>query len=315
MKAFAGEIYYHVRIHQAFPNLPWVLFLHGFMGRSEDFEPLTDALCDVCNPLTLDLAGHGLSDSLPRLEYPDYLNHPDHPDYPDHPVSPRLSEHSDHPKPPESYSIGHQARNLISVVERLQMDPLVLYGYSMGGRIALEAAIQRPELFRGLILESSSAGLSGNAEREKRRTIDRKRAEEIRRSFPTFLQSWVELPLFGPMTPSERETMIHHLGQSNPEAMADIIEAASPGLAPSRMIECASLHLPVLLITGEQDEKYRAIHSKLHETFPISERVVIPGAGHRVHRQQPKALIEPISSYLSEININPKRNINPNPTE
>ena len=275
MKAFAGDIGYHLTVHQAVPNRPWVLFLHGFMGRSDDFDPLLHAISGMCNPVTIDLAGHGKSDA---------------------------------PRDPKRYRIEQQAADLISVVARLQMDPLIMYGYSMGGRIALSAVLERPDLFRGLILESSSAGIADVGDREARRATDRERAGQIRTSFSDFLEAWVDMPLFGNPSLAEREATLQSLGHSNPDAMATIIEAASPGLAPCRLAECASLTCPVLLIAGENDETYTAIHAKLHETIPDSCRIVIPEAAHRVHLERPNALIEPLSSYLSRFDpINPSK--------
>ena len=52
-------------------------------------------------------------------------------------------------------------------------------GYSMGGRVALAAAIERPERVGSLVLESVSPGLKSEVERAARRSLDAALAERI----------------------------------------------------------------------------------------------------------------------------------------
>src|SRR5262249_58533233 len=55
----------------------------------------------------------------------------------------------------------------------------VYAGYSMGGRLCLRLALDRPDLVRGLVLLSASPGISDDAERAARRQADEKLAREI----------------------------------------------------------------------------------------------------------------------------------------
>ena len=50
--------------------------------------------------------------------------------------------------------------------------PGIYIGYSMGGRVALHAALAHPELVEGLVLTGAPAGLDDPADRKKRRAAD-----------------------------------------------------------------------------------------------------------------------------------------------
>src|SRR5262249_60229882 len=73
----------------------------------------------------------------------------------------------------------------------------VYVGYSMGGRLCLRLALDRPELVRGLVLLSASPGIADDAERAARREADEKLARQIEREgVDAFLARWLRQPLF-----------------------------------------------------------------------------------------------------------------------
>ena len=45
--------------------------------------------------------------------------------------------------------------------------------------------------------------------------------------------------------------------------------------------------MPVTLVVGERDEKFRAIAERMAERLPRAEVVVVPGAGHAAQLEQP----------------------------
>src|SRR6478609_9083748 len=53
----------------------------------------------------------------------------------------------------------------------------IYVGYSMGGRLCLRLAVDRPDLVRGLMLVSASPGIANRAEREARAEVDEVLAE------------------------------------------------------------------------------------------------------------------------------------------
>ena len=61
------------------------------------------------------------------------------------------------------------------------------------------------------------------------------------------------------------------------------------GTQPSLWRELEGLAVPALAITGELDEKYAGISSRMATINPRLESVVVPGAGHTVHAETPEA--------------------------
>jgi pimeloyl-ACP methyl ester carboxylesterase len=50
--------------------------------------------------------------------------------------------------------------------------------------------------------------------------------------------------------------------------------------------------MPVTLVAGEQDAKFREVAERMAEAIPAAELVVVEGAGHAVHLERPEALAE-----------------------
>ena len=55
------------------------------------------------------------------------------------------------------------------------------------------------------------------------------------------------------------------------------------------------LAMPVTLVVGERDAKFRALAERMHERLPDGEIVVVAGAGHAVALEAPEAVAEAIA--------------------
>ncbi|MBO5995355.1 MAG: alpha/beta hydrolase [Firmicutes bacterium] len=70
---------------------------------------------------------------------------------------------------PEAYSIHEMAEDTVKAISALELEHIYLFGASQGGMIALDIAINHPELVEKLVLGSTSATLNG----EQFKTIDK----------------------------------------------------------------------------------------------------------------------------------------------
>jgi pimeloyl-ACP methyl ester carboxylesterase len=52
----------------------------------------------------------------------------------------------------------------------------------------------------------------------------------------------------------------------------------------------AELSVPVSLLVGERDEKFRAIAERMAAALPEASVVVVPAAGHAVHLEAPDSV-------------------------
>ena len=91
-------------------------------------------------------------------------------------------------------------------VRALARRPVVLAGYSMGGRIALHAALAPGAPVARLVLVAASPGLADPAERAARRRSDDAlaRPHRGRSGVDAFVREWAAQPLFAGMPRGRR---------------------------------------------------------------------------------------------------------------
>jgi pimeloyl-ACP methyl ester carboxylesterase len=59
--------------------------------------------------------------------------------------------------------------------------------------------------------------------------------------------------------------------------------------------------MPVLALAGQQDDRFSAEAARLAEAIGANaSRVVIPGAGHAAHLEQPDAFLSVLRPWLAE---------------
>ena len=267
MKLYCDGAAYHLTIHKRQPDKPNLLMLHGFMGSSKGFKILINYLKPICNPITIDLLGHGDSESV--------------------------TEH-------QRYDASSQVRDLESIISRLRLSNLWLYGYSMGGRLAQNLFLNSPDRFSGLILESTHCGMERPEERQNRQTIDEQRAKEIENNFDAFVDKWTSLPLFESPVNDKSVDYQSIIKKQSPKAMAASLRGFGAGTAPYICDQVQKISRPIGLIAGQSDKKYVDKMREMHHLFPGSSLLVAAGAGHRVHVDQPKQ----IATFLTNFFLN-----------
>lgn len=272
MKLFSGGIDYQATVHQNKKELPYLLMMHGFMGSGEIFLPITDQIKPFCNPVTIDLIGHGKTTGTAD---------------------------------PERYRTDKQVGDIKSILDRLRLSPLLMYGYSMGGRLALIVALEHHNLFSGLILESTTCGIKPDTERSERAELDEQRAEAIVKDFSDFLRQWQAKPLFDNKSglAEDRKSYEKLMMKQNPVYMAASLRGFGSGSMNPVCDRLQSLHLPVLLLAGAEDKKFTGIHRKMENKIPDVTSKTIPGAAHRVHLDQPGRLVKEIKNFIKHLNL------------
>ena len=188
---------------------------------------------------------------------------------------------------------GTRPVDLDSVISDLDevVEHAVLGGYSMGGRIALAYAVARPDRVRRLVLVGASPGLATAEERRKRRAADERLARRIETGgVEAFAHRWAALPLFAGQSPDVAATAHRQrLGQSAP-GLAAALRGLGTGSLPPLWDALGSLDLPVTLMVGERDAKFRAIADEMAAALPDARLLVVAGSGHAVHLEAPEVV-------------------------
>lgn len=234
----------------------WLL-LHGFMGSRHDFDAIAPALPGEV--LVIDLLGFGTEAPLVA--------------------------------PTTRFAMHHQIADIRQILFAYQWEKVHLVGYSMGGRLALGFALAHPEHVETLVLESTTAGLADAQARAARLAADAKKAEQIRQNFGAFVTDWGQLPLFASqkhLPAALRQRMSQQRLQQQPENVANALIGMGTGAQPNFWPKLAQLRMKTTLIVGEQDLKFNHIADQLLQSVPHAQKVVIGGAGHNTHFEQPE---------------------------
>jgi len=169
--------------------------------------------------------------------------------------------------------------------------PARYVGYSMGGRLCLALAVERPDLVQSLVLVSSAPGIADAREREQRRATDEQLAHDVERDgLDVFLDRWLAQPLFESL-PRDAAGLDARRRGNSVERVTHQLRALGQGAQPPYWDRLGGLEMPVLLVTGAYDRKYRDLAERMAAAIGDNARTVtVPAAGHALHLEQPAAL-------------------------
>jgi 2-succinyl-6-hydroxy-2,4-cyclohexadiene-1-carboxylate synthase len=190
-----------------------------------------------------------------------------------------------------------EAGDFVTTAHRLDVGRGTYVGYSMGGRLCLQLALDRPDHVERLVLVSASPGIADPAARAARREADERLAQEVERDgIAAFLERWLAQPLFATL-PRDRSGIDERRARNTVERLTYQLRVLGQGVQPSNWERLGELRMPVLLIVGELDTKYAEIARQMAGGIPDARVEVIPGAGHACHVEQPNAVAHLLASW------------------
>ncbi|RMF56516.1 MAG: 2-succinyl-6-hydroxy-2,4-cyclohexadiene-1-carboxylate synthase [Calditrichaeota bacterium] len=249
------------------PRKGVLVFLHGFMGRGEDWIDLANEISSDFQCILVDLPGHGRSVNF---------------------------------RTGEIWSMENTARWVLHLLQETTTPPVNLVGYSMGGRLALYLALIYPHFFRKVVLESASPGLKDKQAREARIQLDETRAQQIvSEPMEIFLQKWYSQPLFDTLQQSHKvQPLIASRKQNDPRALAKSLREMGTGVQPPLWDRLPELKIPLLLIVGEKDFKFCTIAREMSAQNKQVEVITVEGCGHNVHLEAPEKFKKILLDFL-----------------
>jgi 2-succinyl-6-hydroxy-2,4-cyclohexadiene-1-carboxylate synthase len=171
-------------------------------------------------------------------------------------------------------------------------------GYSLGGRLCLRLALDRPDLVPALVLIGASPGIAEPAGRAERRAADEALAEGIERDgVAAFLDRWLAGPLFAtlPETAAGRAERLANTA----DGLASALRRLGPGAQAPLWDRLGALRPPTLLVAGAKDAKFAAIARRMADAAGGHARVaLVPGAGHAVPLERPAELAALVEELL-----------------
>jgi 2-succinyl-6-hydroxy-2,4-cyclohexadiene-1-carboxylate synthase len=180
---------------------------------------------------------------------------------------------------------------VIEDISAAASEPFTLVGYSMGGRIALHAAFRLPERILRLVLIGASPGLEDAAARAERRAADDKLATQIeRQTIAEFVDSWARTLVL-----ADQPEQVRTRGDVDRVGLAAALRVLGTGSLGSLWRRLPRLQMPVELVVGERDAKFRRVAEQMAESIPDTRISVVPRTGHAVHLEEPGRVAELIA--------------------
>lgn len=234
-------------------SAPPLVLLHGFTQTGHSWAPTVAALGERYRAIVPDIRGHGTASGERPVNF--------------------ASVHAD--------------------VLALAPETFALAGYSMGGRIALALALAAPERIESLTLVSASPGLADAGERSARRAADEALADSIEEGgVEAFAARWAAQPLFAGQPPVVAAAAHADRLRNTAAGLAAALRGLGTGAMEPLWGRLPELRMPVTLIAGERDAKFRAIGERMAAVIPSATLHVVPGTGHAPQLEAPAAVAE-----------------------
>lgn len=175
----------------------------------------------------------------------------------------------------------------------------IYVGYSMGGRLCLRLALDRPDLVHALMLVSTSPGIADPAERAARVEADELLADGVERDgVHAFLADWLAQPMFAGV-PADAPGLTDRR-KLTAEFLAACLRRLGAGTMEPMWNEVSTLAMPVMLVTGTRDERYTAIARRMLERMHVGVGLVQLDGGHALPLEQPAVLGGLIAAFAAE---------------
>jgi 2-succinyl-6-hydroxy-2,4-cyclohexadiene-1-carboxylate synthase len=190
----------------------------------------------------------------------------------------------------------------IAAIEAAAADKAVVVAYSMGGRLAIQAAARAPGVFNGgLVLVGATPGIEDAGRRRSRRAADEELAEWMEsQRIERVVTHWESQSVFATqsreLVRSQRPGRLAH----DPCFLANQLRATGQGVMPPVWRRLGKLEIPVLAIAGELDERYARIAQRMARRLPNAKSAIVEGAGHAPQLERPGEVARLLTEFLDE---------------
>lgn len=242
---------------------PSLLVVHGLFGSARNWGAIAKRLSDTREVIAVDMRNHGSSPFA------------------------------------DSHSYRELAQDLVEVIEA-EGDSMDVLGHSMGGKAAMVLALSRQDLVNRLVV-ADIAPVAYDHSQSK------------------FIAAMRALSLEGIDTRSEADRRFSSV-ISDPQMRAFLLQSLDLRSTPPRwrlnldvldremqgitgwpsLPEGCHFDGPTLFLSGAQSDYVRAEHRPLIKAlFPNARMAKIPGAGHWLHAERPRAFEQAVRVFLT----------------
>lgn len=183
-------------------------------------------------------------------------------------------------------SIDDYAQSVLSLVNLLRLEKVIVVGHSMGGAIAQAIGVQQPPNLAGLVLIGTGANLLVNA----------RILEGLQTDFPATVQTIMKYAWHTEAGPAPKQQATKRMLDTSPEVVyADYLACNEFDLSN----HLNQIQVPTLVIGGSDDKMTPLHYSQfLAEHIPKAKLSVIEDAGHYLMVEKTAQVTAAILSFL-----------------
>jgi 3-oxoadipate enol-lactonase len=200
--------------------------------------------------------------------------------------------HGGSPVPPGPYEIDDLGRDVLALLDRLELERVSFCGLSIGGMAGMWLASEAPERVGLLVLCCTSARVAPDVYDSRARTV---REHGVGAVADAVLERWFT-PAFREDNPDVVEWAGRMLRGTPAEGYAGCCEAIRDMDLRGRLGE---IRATTLVIAGAGDPAIPPDHAELlRDSIPEARLEVIPQAAHLANVEQPEAVATAILDHL-----------------
>lgn len=243
---------------------PPVALLHGLFGAAANFGTIQKRLAAKFRVISLDLRNHGASGHAPHMAYP------------------------------------AMAEDVLETLRARGVLPCALVGHSMGGKVAMAAALEAPAAITRLLVADIAPVTYPPA-------------------FRTYVEAMAALPLTAGLSRTDADRALAAVVEQ-PGVRAFLLQNLKFGSHPSWRIGVAEITAnlplieawpelddapypgPVLFVAGARSDYIQPSHRPvIRALFPAAQFATLKNAGHWVHADNPDGFVALAEAFLSQI--------------
>lgn len=213
---------------------------------------------------------------------------------------------SDVPEKPTSYSQNRATDDILAVMDHLGIDKAHVVGLSMGGFASLHAALRHPH--RVLSVVAAGAGYGAEKAHEDyfkgvSEQVARNFQERGAKDFAPVYAEGASRVQFQNKDPRGWQLFADRLGQHDALGAANTmrgVQMRRPSLYDLEA-DFAKLDVPVLVMTGDEDDHCIQPGLFLKRTIPRSGLAVLPKTGHTLNLEEPELFNRLVAEFIGQV--------------
>jgi pimeloyl-ACP methyl ester carboxylesterase len=242
---------------------PAIVLIHGFTGNVRNWALTVPALRGRFRCISFDLPGHGLSDK---------------------------------PTDTAAYELRTMAAVVWRAIEALGLEKPVLMGHSMGGMISQIIAIEHGDALRALVLVDTAAETIALRNIDRQKIVDAAKSGGIEAAFE------LQLANADPSVRQNEQFVNLWREQFLMTSVEAYVGGAQAMATRDSLIErLKSLHLPTLIVCGENDTPFLEPSRNMHAAISGSQLEIVAGAGHSPTFETPDKFNAILTAFLDKV--------------